>query len=267
MVNEFRVIAVDSRLNISSRFHQTPICEAQLNKQIINKMNFVDGDLLEIKGKRTTTAKLISSDKDSLGIDEVGLNNLIRNNAWVIPEETVLIKKAEPKKAKKIVLAPIEKHLEKIELLRMVAKVGFLNKPFVEGDVTYLRSKIMRYLRGAMIWLRVVKTDPDGVVVVNDNTDIEIIPDPVNQNPSSPALYYLPDLSSDNDSWEKDLFLNDNEWNKINSTLELGIFKTISEAVSFFLREGIKARSEIFEKTLSVVDQIEKLKENIKTPL
>ena len=79
MVNEFRVIAVDSRLNISSRFHQTPICEAQLSREIISKMDFVDGDLLEIKGKRTTTAKLISSDKDSLGTDEVGLNNLIRN--------------------------------------------------------------------------------------------------------------------------------------------------------------------------------------------
>lgn len=264
MANEFelRVIDIDSKLNIVKHFHQTPKCEVQLSKEVIDKLGFADRDLIEVVGKRMTAARVVSVDKDSFDDDVIGLPNLIRNNVRVFPEETVIIRRADSKMAQKIVLAPIEKHLKKSELLTIVAKKSFLNTPFVEGDVTYLRSKILRYLLGSVTWLNVAKTNPSGVIVANGDTDFEIVSDPIRQNLSENTSYYLPDPSSD-DFWEKDLLLDEKEWEKINSLFELGLFSNLTEVISFFLREGIRVRSDIFEKTAIVTEQIKQIKENI----
>ena len=145
---EFRVMPIDSRLNFVEPFQQIRRYEAQLKKEIIGKMGFMDGDFLEIKGKRTTVAKVVSVDKENFTRDAIGLNDFIRNNARVLPEETVSIRKADIKIDRKIVLAPIGEHLRRSELLKMIAKKSFVDTPFVEGDVTYLRSKILKYLIG-----------------------------------------------------------------------------------------------------------------------
>ena len=63
---------------------------------------------------------------------------------------------------------------------------------------------------------------------------------------------------------EKGLLLNSNEWEKYDSLLKLEIFGSLTEAISFFLREGMKARNDIFEKSISVVDQITQLKKDVK---
>lgn len=262
MDNEFRVIDVDSILDITRRFSQAPRCDVHLNREVIGKIGLVDGDLVEVKGKRMTVARVVSVDKGSFDLNVIGLNNLVRNNARVSPEETIAIGKAESNVAKKIVLAPIEKHLRKSELIRGLAKKSFMGSPFLEGDVTYLRSKMLRYILGSITWLRVVKTDPGGVVVVGEDTEFEIIPDPINQVVNDSA-YYLPDFSSDDAFGEKDLLLDESEWTMLNSLLEIGLFSNLTEAITFFLREGIKSRIDIFEKSESVTEQIRQLKKNV----
>ena len=262
MENEFRVVDIDSKLDITRHFSQTPRCNVQLNREVINKIGFVDGDLIEIKGKRTTVARVYSIEKDSFAEGDIGLNNLTRNNARVSPEELIKIGKTDSKVARKIALAPIEKHLKKSELIKGLAKKSFLDMPFVEGDVTYLRSKMLRYLLGSITWLRVVKTDPEGVVIAGEDTEFEIIPDPVYQSMSDSA-YYLSEINSEDDFGEKDLLLDDSEWSKLNALLEIGLFNNLSEAMSFFLCEGIKSRGDIFERSELVVEQIKQLKQNI----
>ncbi len=258
MSSEFRVMAIDPRLDVSGRLQQTPRCEAQLNREIANKLGFIDGDLLEIKGKKTTAAKIVCAEK-GLDFNSVGLNSLVRTNAQVLQEENVTIRKAESKTAKKIVFAPIGKPLKKSAFLEMVAKKSFLYKPFVAGDATYLRSKITRYLPGSATWLRVVTTEPEGVVVVGDETEIEIAPDPVAMN--GREAEQLPDLNAGEDYSD---VLDESEWEKINSLIELGLFSNTTEALGFFLREGIKARSDVFEKSIAILEQMKQLKENIK---
>ena len=225
-------------------------------------MGLAEGDLIEIRGKRTTVARVIPIDKNDFSTDIIGLNNLIRNNARVSSEETITVEKSVPRNAKKIVLAPIEKHLKKSELIKGLAKKSYIGTPFIEGDVTYLRSKMFRYLLGLVTWLKVVKTDPSGVVVVGEGTEFEIIPDPVNQAVNTP-VYFLSDQGSDDDLGEKALALDDVEWTKLNSLLEVGLFKNLSETMTFFLREGIKARSDIFEKTELVMEQLKQLRKDI----
>jgi hypothetical protein len=268
MINEYQVIAIDSKIDLTERFNQTPKYEARLGREITNKLGLSDGDLIEIKGKKVTAGRIVTIDKPEFDGTVIGLNNLLRNNARVLPEETVTISKVDLKAAQKIVMAPIGKHLKKSDLLTILAKKSFLNKPFVEGDVTYLRSKILRYLLGSVTWLRVVTTDPHGVVVATEDTDFEIIPDPVNLLPREHVIDLLPDSGewseTDKEFLDKELFLDDNEWAKINTLLELGLFNNSMEAISYLLREGIKARSDLFEKTITVMEQIKHLKENVK---
>lgn len=258
MSSEFRVMAIDPRLDVSGRLQQTPKCEVQLNREIANKLGFIDGDLLEIKGKKTTAAKIVYADK-GLDLNSVGLNSLVRTNAQVLQEENVTIRKADSKTAKKVIFAPIGKPLKKSAFLEMVAKKSFLYKPFVAGDATYLRSKITRYLPGSATWLRVTATDPEGVVVVGDDTEIEITPDPVAMN--GHEAEQLPDLSMADDYSD---ILDETEWGKINSLIELGLFNNTTDAIGFFIREGIKARSDVFEKSSAIIEQMKQLKENIK---
>ena len=262
MDNEFRVFTIDSRLDIAQRFQQTPKYEAQLSREITNKLGFVDGDIIEITGKRTTAARVVSIEKDDFDGELIGLNDFMRNNARISLKETVTIRKVEPKTARKIVLSPIGKYLKKSELLKIVAKKSFLDKPFVEGDVTYLRSKIMRYLLGSVTWMRVVKTEPDGVVVASDSTEFEVTPDPITLNEE--AITEIPDLRLEEDFSDKDVSLDDREWEKINGLIELGLFTSLTEGVTFFVREGMKARSDIFDKSLSVLEQLKQLKQNVK---
>ena len=269
MDNQFRVQAVDSRLNLSGRFQQTPRYVVHLNKEVANKLGFIDGDLIEVRGKKATAAKVIATDKESLEGDAIGLSNLLRNNARVSTEDLVTVHKAESRSADTIVFAPIGKHLKKSELLKIVAKKSFLNEPFVEGDVTYLRSKIMRYLLGSVTWLRVIKTDPQGIVIATDDTNIEIVSDPttVGDPIIDENLDDISDLETDitgDDITETDL-LNAEDWDKISALVELGLFRNISEALSFFIKEGIKAKSELFDKSLSVLHQINSLKKHVTT--
>lgn len=257
MDTEFKVIDIDP-----GRFSQTPRCDSHLNKEVISKMGLTDGDLIEIKGKRTTVARVFSADKNSFGIDTIGLNNVVRNNAMISLEDTISIVPSSSKIAKKIVLAPIEKHLRKSELIKGLAKKSYQGAPFIEGDVTFLRSKMLRYLLGSVTWLKVVKTDPSGVVVAGEDTEFEIIPDPVNNTASNQAFYFS-DTDSD-DFNEKDLSLTDAEWVRLNSLLEVGLFKNLSETLTFLVREGIKSREDVFKKTESVMEQLKELKKDIK---
>jgi len=115
-----------------------------------------------------------------------------------------------------------------------------------------------------LIQLKVIKTDPEGIVIVNQDTDLEIVSDPIDQTLTEFTLNDSPDSNSSDVFWKNNLFLEDEDWKKINSLLELGLFNNLSEAITFFLHEGIKERSDILEKSASITEQIKKLKENVK---
>ena len=61
--------------------------------------------------------------------------------------------------------------------------------------------------------------------------------------------------------------LNKDDLAKIDALVELEVFKSRSEATAFFIREGINARSDLFEKVMNTVNQIKELKEKAKESL
>ncbi len=61
--------------------------------------------------------------------------------------------------------------------------------------------------------------------------------------------------------------LNDDDLAKIDALVEVEVFKSRSEAAAFFIKEGINARKDLFERVMKTVDQIKELKEKAKESL
>lgn len=61
--------------------------------------------------------------------------------------------------------------------------------------------------------------------------------------------------------------LNDEDLAQIDALVEVEAFKSRSEAVAFFIKEGIQARKDLFLKVMPTVEKIRELKEQAKRSL
>ena len=61
--------------------------------------------------------------------------------------------------------------------------------------------------------------------------------------------------------------LNDDDLKKIDALVEVEAFKSRSEATAFFIKEGMQARKDLFQKVMPTVEKIEELKEQAKKSL
>lgn len=61
--------------------------------------------------------------------------------------------------------------------------------------------------------------------------------------------------------------LNDDDLKQIDALVEVEAFNSRSEAAAFFIKEGIQARKDLFQKVMPTVDKIRELKEQAKKSL
>ncbi|MDH5783173.1 MAG: ribbon-helix-helix domain-containing protein [Candidatus Bathyarchaeota archaeon] len=61
--------------------------------------------------------------------------------------------------------------------------------------------------------------------------------------------------------------LNDEDLKQIDALVEVEVFKSRSEAAAFFIKEGMQARKDLFQKVMSTVEKIRELKEQAKKSL
>jgi Arc/MetJ-type ribon-helix-helix transcriptional regulator len=61
--------------------------------------------------------------------------------------------------------------------------------------------------------------------------------------------------------------LDDADLKQIDALVEVEAFKSRSEAAAFFIKEGIQARKDLFDKVMPTVDKIRELKEQAKREL
>ena len=61
--------------------------------------------------------------------------------------------------------------------------------------------------------------------------------------------------------------LNDEDLKQIDALVEVEVFKSRSEAAAFFIKEGVQARKDLFQKVIPTVDKIRELKEQAKKSL
>ncbi|MGB9135115.1 MAG: hypothetical protein WCC63_05990 [Candidatus Bathyarchaeia archaeon] len=61
--------------------------------------------------------------------------------------------------------------------------------------------------------------------------------------------------------------LNDEDLTQMDALVEVEVFKSRSEAAAFFIKEGIQARKDLFQRVMPSVEKIRELKEQAKKSL
>src|SRR5688500_17673416 len=93
-----------------------------------------EGDVLEIIGKRMTTARALRPYPDDAGLDIIRLDGLQRSNARVGSGDFVEVRKAQSKPATRVVLAPAQDNI-RLQGSAAALKRSFAGRPLTEGDV------------------------------------------------------------------------------------------------------------------------------------
>jgi len=126
------------------------------------------GDIIEVVGKKTTVAKLMPTYSENRDKKLIQIDGLIRENAKVGIDERVKIKKIDSQNAGKIILDPLSLITNSSRESRYIGRL-IEGLPLIKGD------RIRANLIGSRSQdFTVLDTSPDGVVMVQPTTSIQI---------------------------------------------------------------------------------------------
>jgi transitional endoplasmic reticulum ATPase len=156
---------------------------ARLDPDTLLHLKLSPGDIIEIEGAETTAAKVWRADRQDWNTDTVRIDGFTRQNADVGIGERVTIRKAEATKAERLVLAPPEEASVQFgsDAAGMV-KRQILKRPVVERDIVPVMSSTNHpFMRspGQAIPLIAVDTEPDGVALITEDTEVELREEPI----------------------------------------------------------------------------------------
>ena len=160
---------------------------ARMPKSVFQTLGITEGDAVEITGKRTTAAIAVPAYEEDQSLEVVRLDGLQRGNAEAGSSEHVLIRKAEPKPATRVVFAPAQREM-RLQGPAEGLRQSFFNKPLVAGDMVAIHGRQpvrdvppeVSRMFGAQpyalteIRLSVVSTVPKGIVHIDENTEVEL---------------------------------------------------------------------------------------------
>lgn len=148
---------------------------ARLDPNALLTLRLSPGDIIEIEGKRLTAAKVWRADRQDWSQDYIRIDGFIRQNCGVGISDRVKVRRAKPADALRMVLAPSDSPTmhygqDAGELIRRQT----LKRPVVKGDILPIMSSATHPFIGRLeaIPLVVVDTDPSGVVVITERTEI-----------------------------------------------------------------------------------------------
>lgn len=188
----------------------------RISTKYMKKMNISEGEPIEIEGKKKTVAIAIRSYPSDASTDVIRMDGLVRRNAGVGISELVTIRPTQVKEAKTVVIAPrIEEegsmsimwsnNMQQYLLLRVVTKNDIIElnpafrqnrgqNPFNNIDIQIGGAggvfgnefeEMIQNMMGSLSGIRprnkfvVVKTDPDGYVIITENTSVVLSKEPV----------------------------------------------------------------------------------------
>ncbi len=189
---------------------------ARINRDAAGRLGLRGGDIIEIKGKRTTAAIALPPYPEDEGLNVIRLDGLQRANAGAGMGDTVEVRRADVKPARRVVLAPAHPNLRLQGSGEALRKTLF-QRPLVAGDVVstsvYHRPPAALGGPGVMpediirhffeqqsayglqeIRLVVTSTAPRGIVQITGDTEIELLPQYVEPEQARPAGVTYDDL-------------------------------------------------------------------------
>jgi transitional endoplasmic reticulum ATPase len=154
---------------------------ARLDPNALLTLRLSPGDIIEIEGKRLTAAKVWRADRQDWSQDYIRIDGFIRQNAGVGIGDRVKVRKARYSDALRIVLAPpAGSHMHYGEEAADLIRRQTLKRPLVKGDILPVMSSASHPFIGRMeaVPLVVTDTEPEGVVVVCERTEILLMEKP-----------------------------------------------------------------------------------------
>ncbi len=146
----------------------------RIDSQARTVLGVTTGDIVEIAGKKATAAIVLPAHPGDEGLNIIRLDGILRQNASVGLGDRVKIRKAEIKPAKKIVLAPNQPSRYAPGFDAYVKK-SLVGKPLQKGNILSIN------VFGSSFPFAVAQTIPAGLVIVSEETLVELREEPVKE--------------------------------------------------------------------------------------
>jgi len=166
--------------NISLRVHDPEPSHVgrnivTLDRQSKEALGVTSGDIIVLEGTRVTASIIWPARQEDEGKGIIRMDSLTRRNAGVGLGEKVIVKKAEPIEAKKIILAPTQDVRIVASGYDRVLKRNFIGRPLTKGDSVWVS------VFGSGFVYKVVDTSPRGIIKVTDFTQFVLREKPVKE--------------------------------------------------------------------------------------
>ena len=157
---------------------------ARIDQKTMQKLGITAGDVIEIYGKRKTSAIAWPAYSEDQGREIIRMDGFTRKNAGVAINEYVIVRPAKVKDAISVTLAPVDMRLNVDEDFTHFVKNRLMERTFTEGDTTLVM------MLGHAIPFTVVKTRPHGIVRITHDTHLQILNEPAPEARGVPRTTY-----------------------------------------------------------------------------
>jgi len=167
---------------------------ARIDSGSMKKLGVREGDVVELEGKRKTAVIIVRSYPADVGREIIRIDGLVRRNTGSSIGESISVKKAQVKEAKKLKLAPAQQGLI-LHISPNLLKQNLMLRPMVKGDVIIANPVFkkgsgeddpfedffgvsMREVfipMGGETRLVVVGTNPGEIVQITEMTELEVL--------------------------------------------------------------------------------------------
>ncbi|MEA3295237.1 MAG: CDC48 family AAA ATPase [Euryarchaeota archaeon] len=152
----------------------------RLDPTTIQQLQISVGDVIIMEGKKKTPAKVWRAERQDWDKGLIRVDGFTRQNAGVALGDGLVIARADPKDAIKVIFAPIgEKPIKFDGDANNLVKRQILKRALVKGDVISVKSTMAHPNFGYMntdqpISLIAVEVEPKDVVIIKDGTEVEL---------------------------------------------------------------------------------------------
>ncbi len=178
----------------------------RIDPKIMERLGVSSGDIVEIKGKKVTGARIWRGQSIHAGSGKIFMDGLVRSNAGAGIGDIVDITRIDPPAAKRVVLAPAQPGVRIVADGRAVHP-SLNQRPVTQGDVistagagasqasgfslfeAVMRSAGAPFALGEIKFF-VTQTTPKGIVQISEQTEIDIQPEAVEITPKAPMVTY-----------------------------------------------------------------------------
>ena len=142
---------------------------ARISPDAMDYLHVAPGDVIEIVGKKTSSAIVWPVDEDEKNPDIINIDGQMRKNVGVSLNDAVQVKKVETKTAKTVVLMPINDVVTVDKEFTDFVKNRLKGLPLSDDD------EISVMILGNSMEFKISKLTPKGVVKINRSSNLTIL--------------------------------------------------------------------------------------------